>query len=184
MTHDYMRGVSDSQNFILLSDDSTTEDTYELTGNSKMEEKDNIIVISDSSCSSSPKHEEEHIAPKQRCVKPMPVSTVSERYVRYIYYLFQYVEKKSIKLNKTISCCFRILSICDTDTEDEVNDKSSSDFKKSLRRKRLFSDADSSSTSKFDPEDYVPPKPISKKSMEYSRFVQTQKRLIIKYIFF
>ncbi|XP_029666839.1 uncharacterized protein LOC115237741 [Formica exsecta] len=49
--------VSDSQNFILrLSGDSIIEDTQDLVAISKIKDKDNIIVISDSSCSSSPEY--------------------------------------------------------------------------------------------------------------------------------
>lgn len=48
--------ASESQNFILqLSEDSYIENAQEFTGNNK-EENDDIIVISDSSCSSSPEH--------------------------------------------------------------------------------------------------------------------------------
>lgn len=58
MTSDYTKdSISDSQNFILqLSEDSITEDIHELVGNNKKKGKDDVIVISDSSCSSSPKH--------------------------------------------------------------------------------------------------------------------------------
>lgn len=59
MTSDYnMRDFeSDSQNFTLrLSEGSTIEDTQDLVAISKTKDKDDIIVISDSSCSSSPKH--------------------------------------------------------------------------------------------------------------------------------
>lgn len=57
MTSDYNMAnfVSDSQNFTLrLSDGSTIEDTQDLVATSKTKDKDDIIVISDSSCSSSP----------------------------------------------------------------------------------------------------------------------------------
>ncbi|XP_014475006.1 PREDICTED: putative leucine-rich repeat-containing protein DDB_G0290503 isoform X2 [Dinoponera quadriceps] len=73
--------------------------------------------------------------PREKRTKPMPVSAMTRH----------------------------IFSLCDTDTEDEINDKSS-DSKKSLCRKVLtFSDDDSSITSEFDPEDYVPPKLAPKK---------------------
>ncbi|XP_012214515.1 germ cell nuclear acidic protein isoform X2 [Linepithema humile] len=49
--------VANSQNFTLrLSEDSTVEDTYDFVTIRKTKNKDDIIVISDSSCSSSPKH--------------------------------------------------------------------------------------------------------------------------------
>jgi len=55
---------------------------------------------------------------------------------------------------------YRLQTICDTDTEDE-DDKSSSP--KNLQRRKLsFSEDESSSTSEFDPGDYVPPKNIYK----------------------
>jgi len=55
---------------------------------------------------------------------------------------------------------YRLQTICDTDTEDE-DDKSSSP--KNLQRRKLsFSEDESSSTSEFDPGDYVPPKNICK----------------------
>jgi len=55
---------------------------------------------------------------------------------------------------------YRLQTICDTDTEDE-DDKSSSP--KNLQRRKLsFSEDESSSTSEFDPGDYVPPKYVHK----------------------
>lgn len=49
--------VSDSQNFTLrLSEDSIIEDTQDLVTINEIKDKDNIIVISDSSCSSSPEY--------------------------------------------------------------------------------------------------------------------------------
>ncbi|XP_032664054.1 uncharacterized protein LOC116840865 isoform X2 [Odontomachus brunneus] len=78
----------------------------------------------------------DNMTPKQSYTKPVPVT----------------------------SSTTRIFSICDTDTEDEINDQSSSDSKKNFRQRKLsFSDDDSSSTSEFDPGDYVPPKLIPKK---------------------
>ncbi|EFN62275.1 Acidic repeat-containing protein [Camponotus floridanus] len=79
-----------------------------------------------------------------------------------------------------VSSIKRLQAICDIDTEDE-NDKSSSSKeksevpKKNLHRRRLsFSDDESSSTSEFDPGDYVPPKYIYKKEVnrtpQQSRF--------------
>lgn len=46
--------VSDSQNFTLRLSGDSIEDTHDLVGNSKTKDKDDIIVISDSSCNSSP----------------------------------------------------------------------------------------------------------------------------------
>ncbi|XP_011684601.1 PREDICTED: uncharacterized protein LOC105447960 isoform X2 [Wasmannia auropunctata] len=57
----------------------------------------------------------------------------------------------------------RLQVICDTDTEDE-DDKSSSP-KYLQGRKLSFSDDESSSTSEFDPGDYVPPKYIRNKDV-------------------
>ncbi|XP_011140001.1 uncharacterized protein LOC105183501 isoform X2 [Harpegnathos saltator] len=78
----------------------------------------------------------DNTTPKQKLTKPTPVST-------------------SVK---------QILSLCDTDTEDEVNEKSSSDPEKNFPRRRLsFSNDDGSITSEFDPGDYIPPKSTFKK---------------------
>ncbi|XP_012543429.1 uncharacterized protein LOC105840891 [Monomorium pharaonis] len=66
--------------------------------------------------------------------------------------------KKSVSVPASIK---RLQTLCDTDTEDEI-DKSSSP--KSLHGRKLsFSDDESSSTSEFDPGDYVPPKFTSNK---------------------
>lgn len=62
--------------------------------------------------------------------------------------------------------------MCDTDTESETNDKTSSDAKSLVGMRLSFSDDDSSGTSEFDPGDYVPPKPISKKSEKRNTCVQ------------
>ncbi|KYN34813.1 Acidic repeat-containing protein [Trachymyrmex septentrionalis] len=56
----------------------------------------------------------------------------------------------------------RLQAICDTDTEDE-DDKSRRI--KNLQRKLSFSDDESSSTSEFDPGDYVPPKHVRDKEV-------------------
>ncbi|KYM89459.1 Acidic repeat-containing protein [Atta colombica] len=55
----------------------------------------------------------------------------------------------------------RFQAICDTDTEDEDKSKRI----KNLQRKLSFSDDESSSTSEFDPGDYVPPKHVRDKEV-------------------
>lgn len=61
---------------------------------------------------------------------------------------------------KYLGC--RLQALCDTDTEDE-GDKFSNNRKNLQRRKLSFSDDESSSTSEFDPGDYVPPKYVHTK---------------------
>ncbi|KAL6258979.1 hypothetical protein P5V15_008902 [Pogonomyrmex californicus] len=61
----------------------------------------------------------------------------------------------------------RLQMICDTDTESE-DDKSNSDAKRNLNRRKLsFSDNESSSTSEYDPGDYIPPKGEVKKPQSF-----------------
>ncbi|XP_071559407.1 uncharacterized protein [Temnothorax nylanderi] len=68
---------------------------------------------------------------------------------------------KSVPVPSSIK---RLQTLCDTDTDDD-DDKSSSEPKNLQGRKLSFSDDESSSTSEFEPGDYVPPKYVRNKEV-------------------